>query len=46
MLSHNYALEIIAIWKFPHSLPRSAQDAIAEGILRQTGDFCHHENKM
>jgi len=46
MLSHNYGLQIIATWKFTYSLPPSAQDAITKGILRQTGDFCCHENKL
>jgi len=28
---------MIATWKFPRSLPRSALYAVTEGILRQTG---------
>jgi len=31
-------------WKFPHSLPRCAQYAVTEGIVRQTltdGSSCH-----
>jgi len=38
MISHHYVLEIIATWKFPHSLPCCAQHAVTEGILRQTGN--------
>jgi len=40
-----YVLEIIATWKFPHSLPCSAQH-VTEGNLRQTSNFCCPENKM
>jgi len=39
-------LETIATWKFPHSLPRSGQHAVTEGILEQTDDFWFPENEM
>jgi len=42
----NYVLEIIATWKYPQSLSHSAQLAVTEGILRQTGDVCCPENEM
>jgi len=46
-----YVLEIIATWKFPHSLqvPRWAQDTVTEineRDLRQTGNSCCHENEI
>jgi len=41
--SRHYLLEIIAKWKFPHILPRCA---LADGILRQIGGSCCHENEI
>ena len=41
-----YALEIIATRKFPRSLPRCAQYASSEGILRHTRGSCCHENEV
>jgi len=38
-------LEIIATWKFPHTLPRFAQHAVIESVLRRTGNSCH-ENEI
>jgi len=46
ILSFVNVLEVIATWKFQHSLPRSAQHAVTESILRQTGDFCCPVNRM
>jgi len=46
MLSGNYVLGINATWKFPHSLPPSAQHAVTKDILKQTGDFCCPENEV
>jgi len=39
-------LDIVATWRIPLSLPHSAQYTVAEGILRQRGGSCCHENEM
>jgi len=39
-------LEIIAKWKFPHSLSRCAQHAFTEGSLKQTSESCSNENEI